>query len=92
MTKHDIRIRRGAFSKGQIERHKDFQKFSGLVERDRGGGFGQKFWVVLITVLFFLAIILFGYFKLKEDREDRKFKVPEIEQTEDNNKKSSTIN
>ena len=91
MTKHDIRIRRGAFSKGQIERHKDFQKFSGLVERDRGGGYGQKFWVILITVIFMLAIVLFGFFKLREDREERKFKVPKMEQTE-TNKKSSTIN
>ena len=91
MTKHDIRIRRGAFSKGQIERHKDFQKFSGLVERDRGGGYGQKFWVILITVIFMLAVVLFGFFKLREDREERKFKVPKMEQTE-TNKKSSTIN
>ena len=86
MTKRDIRIRRGSFSKGQIERHKNFKKFSSLYEKEHNRGITQRLWVVIIAVVLVVGLVVIGYFKLQEDKEERKFKPPVIEQTDNNDR------
>lgn len=69
MTKYDIRLRRKALSKGQIERHKDFK---GLFhkesdERRKGSQWFRVLAIVLAT-LAFGAMIYAGVKRLQEKR------------------------
>ncbi|MCR9251888.1 MAG: hypothetical protein NXI20_15790 [bacterium] len=78
MTKHDVRIRRGSFSKGQIERHRDFKKFTGLYEKQQKKSFLSKLWVVVVAVVFVVAVAIIGYIKISEKRINNE--KPAIEQ------------
>jgi len=66
MTKYDIRIRRGSFSKGRIERHKDFKKFSGMYEERRSKNSLSRLLLIIITLIILFTVVYFGYFKVKE--------------------------
>ena len=78
MTKHDVRIRRGSFSKGQIERHRDFKKFSGMYEKQQKKSILGKLWVVVVAVIFVVIVSIMGYYKItsKEEKKD----IPAVEQ------------
>ncbi|MGB3467201.1 MAG: hypothetical protein WBA74_18105 [Cyclobacteriaceae bacterium] len=65
MTKYDIRIRRESFSKGRIERHKDFKKFSGMYEEKRSKSSLTRLLLIIITLVILLTAVYFGYFKVK---------------------------
>lgn len=78
MTKHDVRIRRGSFSKGQIERHRDFKKFTGLYEKQQKKSFLSKLWVVVVAVVFVVAVAIIGYIKISEKRTNNE--KPALEQ------------
>jgi flagellar biosynthesis/type III secretory pathway M-ring protein FliF/YscJ len=78
MTKHDVRIRRGSFSKGQIERHRDFKKFTGLYEKQQKKSFLSKLWVVVVAVVFVVAVAVIGYIKISEKRTNNE--KPALEQ------------
>ena len=64
MTKYDIKLRRRALTKGQIERHKDFR---GMVDMKHGESGGRS-WVRLALILFATAaiasMIVFGILKV----------------------------
>ncbi len=79
MTKQDVRIRRGSFSKGQIERHRDFKRFSGLYEKQQKKSFMNKLWVAVVAVVFVVVVIVLGYIKLAE-RNNNNQSNPVIEQ------------
>lgn len=73
MTKYDIRIRRESFSKGRIERHKDFKKFSGMYEEKRSKNSLTRLLLIIITLIIFLTVMYFGYFKVKDQpKEEQK--------------------
>ena len=69
MTKYDIRIRRESFSKGRIERHKDFKKFSGMYEEKRSKSSLTRLLLIIITMIILLTAVYFGYFRVKEQPE-----------------------
>lgn len=73
MTKYDIRIRRESFSKGRIERHKDFKKFSGMYEEKRSKSSLSRLLLIVITLIILLTAVYFGYFKVKKpsDKENK---------------------
>lgn len=69
MTKYDIRLRRKALSKGQIERHKDFK---GLYHKEPGEGRRGNGWFrILAIVLAALAIAAMMYAGAKRLQEKR---------------------
>jgi len=78
MTKHDIRIRRQSFSKGQIERHKDFKKFSGMYEKKRSKNSLSRFLLILFSIIMLLAVAYFGYFRVNEQQEKEKIEQQEV--------------
>ena len=69
MTKYDIRIRRESFSKGRIERHKDFKKFSGMYEQQRTKSSLSRLLLIILTLIILLTVMYFGYFKVKDQPE-----------------------
>ena len=84
MTKYDIRIRRESFSKGRIERHKDFKKFSGMYEQQRPKGSSTRLLLIILTLVILVAVVLFGYFRVNETPEkEEKAPRPVISQTLD---------
>ncbi len=81
MTKHDIRIRRQSFNKGQIERHKDFQKFSGMYEKKRSKTSLSRLILLVFTLIILVFAVYFGYFKASnssKEKETPKKEVPTI--------------
>ncbi|MEL7145730.1 MAG: hypothetical protein AAFO69_05145 [Bacteroidota bacterium] len=84
MTKYDIRIRRESFSKGRIERHKDFKKFSGMYEQKRSKSSVSRLLLIILTLIILLTVMYFGYFKVKDspekDGQPNKATVSQVEQ------------
>ena len=79
MTKYDIRIRRESFSKGRIERHKDFKKFSGMYEEKRSKNSLTRLLLIIITLIILCTAMYFGYFKVKDQpKEEQKNMKPTI--------------
>jgi len=81
MTKHDIRIRRQSFSKGQIERHKDFKKFSGMYEKKRSKNSLSRFLLTLMAIIMLALIAYFGYFRVSEQQKQKKVEEQEVPST-----------
>ncbi len=54
MTQYDIKLRRRALSKGQIERHKDFHRMINREPDEKGG----RSWVRLALIIFAIAAII----------------------------------
>lgn len=67
MTKYDIRLRRKALSKGQIERHKDFK---GLYHKEpdeqRKAGSWFRIIAIVLAVLAIGAMIFLGVERVNE--------------------------
>ena len=65
MTKYDIKLRRKALTKGQIERHKNFKSMTGRKTELSGNS-----WVKLALILFasvaIVVVIVMGIVKLSE--------------------------
>ncbi len=79
MTKYDIRIRRESFSKGRIERHKDFKKFSGMYEEKRSKNSLTRLLLIIITLIILIITMYFGYFKVKDQpKQEQKNIKPTI--------------
>ncbi len=69
MTKFDIRIRRQRFSKGRIERHKDFQNLMG--NYDKSSRKNTRGVMVLVIALIILIAILLAFFNTpKEEKQN----------------------
>lgn len=75
MTRYDIRIRRKALTRGQIERHKDFGGIKSVAERSSGQGSLVKLVVIIVSVLIFMGMIIFGIGKIKDIKQKQKQKT-----------------
>lgn len=82
MTRYDIRIRRKALTRGQIERHKDFRSIKAVARRSSGGGSLVKLVIILVSVILFLGMIIFGVGKLNK-RSQKSSDKTKVEQTSD---------
>ncbi len=61
MTKFDIRIRRQRFTKGRIERHKDFQNLMGNYDKSsRKKTRGVMVLVILLIIIIAILLAFFG--------------------------------
>lgn len=69
MTRYDIRLRRKALSKGQIERHMDFK---GLYPKEPKEGKKARWFRILAIVLAALAIGAMMYAGVKRIRDKPK--------------------
>lgn len=67
MTKYDIRLRRKALTKGQIERHKNF---NGLYSDKSTNAYQGWFKVIAIiaAVILLVGMVIFGVVRLSEDK------------------------
>ncbi|MEO9965197.1 MAG: hypothetical protein ABJF11_05390 [Reichenbachiella sp.] len=69
MTKYDIRLRRKALSKGQIERHKDFKGLYHKESSDRRRGSGWfRILAIVLATLAIVAMVVAGVKRLQEKR------------------------
>lgn len=76
MTKHDFKVRRDLFRKGQIERHKDFNGFKKHYDGRRKKELKIKVAIFIGALVLFLAIL----FRVSgQETPDQGMGHPEIE-------------
>lgn len=66
MTKYDIKLRRKALSKGQIERHKDFKNLYHMTPERKRSGTWIRLAVIVFAIAAFVAMIALGISRWKE--------------------------
>lgn len=69
MTKYDIRLRRKALSKGQIERHKDFKGLYHRAPDERRRGSGWFRVLAIVLALLAIAAMIYTGFKRVQERK-----------------------
>ena len=66
MTKYDIRIKRKALSKGQIERHKDFRGLRKHQGSSNNSGSLMRIILIVIAMILFIGMTILGIIKINE--------------------------
>ncbi|PIB36693.1 hypothetical protein BFP72_15420 [Reichenbachiella sp. 5M10] len=72
MTKYDIRLRRESVKKSQIDKHKDFQSLSDLVQREKKSTSSRRMWLLLVAAVLILSMLVMGLVRVKLDRQHPK--------------------
>lgn len=69
MTKYDIRLRRKALSKGQIERHMDFKGLYPKEPKEEKKGSWFRIIAIVVAVLAIAAMMIAGVKRIQERPE-----------------------
>ncbi|UXP33153.1 hypothetical protein N6H18_04190 [Reichenbachiella agarivorans] len=72
MTKYDIRLKREAVKKSQIDQHKDFKSLSNLIAQEKHAVANRKLWLLLISVFLLIAMVAGGVIKITQQEEKKK--------------------
>ncbi|MBU2915816.1 MULTISPECIES: hypothetical protein [Reichenbachiella] len=64
MTKYDIRLRRGSVKKSQIDKHKDFQSLSDLVQREKKSTSSRRMWLLLVAAVLIFGMLVMGLIRV----------------------------
>ncbi|MCV9387949.1 hypothetical protein [Reichenbachiella ulvae] len=79
MTKYDIRLRREAVKKSQIEKHKDFRTLSDLVQQEKRSTSTRRLWILLVAAVLILGMMVVGTIRiLNPPKQEQKENVDQM--------------
>jgi len=70
MRRHDIKFRRESLGQTRIEKHKDFSSLLKVHERRQMWKSRLRSILTLMTVLFLIALIIYGSIRLRKTEEE----------------------
>ncbi len=79
MTKYDIRLRREAVKKSQIEKYKDFRSLSDLVQQEKRATSNRRLWILLVAAVLILGMMVVGTIRiLNPPKQEQKENVDQL--------------